>query len=90
MFPVSETTRRFAHFVGHCHGCSGLRSPWRFGSQGDDENQATTCFVSVFSSILAPNCQPIEHTPACREGAVSSSRNLSDHQSRPPSHAPNA
>jgi hypothetical protein len=27
------------------------------------------CFVSVFSSIVAPNCQPIEHTPACRQGA---------------------
>jgi hypothetical protein len=26
------------------------------------------CFVSLFSSILAPNCQPIEHAPACRYG----------------------
>jgi hypothetical protein len=24
--------------------------------------------VPVFSSILAPNCQPIEHAPACRYG----------------------
>jgi putative transposase len=25
--------------LGHCHGASGLRSHWRFGSQRDEENQ---------------------------------------------------
>src|ERR1700720_225050 len=28
------------------------------------------CFVSVFSSILAPNCQLIEHAPAYRHGML--------------------
>ena len=39
------------------------------------------CFVSVFSSILGPNCHPIEHTPACREGAF---RPEAPHGAAPP------
>jgi hypothetical protein len=30
---ASEVAKR------HCHGTSGLRSLWRFGTQGDEENQ---------------------------------------------------
>jgi predicted metal-binding protein len=50
LFAANQTQSKYKEFFqlarfilnlccGHCHGGSGLRSPWRFGSQGDDENQ---------------------------------------------------
>ncbi|MGB8897913.1 MAG: hypothetical protein WCC90_01055, partial [Methylocella sp.] len=32
---------------GHCHAASGLRSRWRFGSQGDEENQLSRLPLSA-------------------------------------------
>jgi len=32
---------------GRCHGASGLRSHWRLGSQGDEENQLHRVPVSA-------------------------------------------
>ena len=31
----------------HCHAASGLRSRWRFGSQGDEENQLSRLPLSA-------------------------------------------
>ena len=31
----------------HCHAASGLRSRWRFGSQGDEENQLSRLSLSA-------------------------------------------
>jgi predicted RNA-binding Zn-ribbon protein involved in translation (DUF1610 family) len=33
--------------AGRCHGASGLRSHWRLGSQGDEENQLHRAPVSA-------------------------------------------
>jgi hypothetical protein len=37
--PLAWRQLRVEGFDGRCHGVSGLRSHWRPGSQGDDENQ---------------------------------------------------
>src|SRR5580704_814260 len=40
IFQTGVGTRAlFAATDWHCHAASGLRSRWRFGSQGDEENQ---------------------------------------------------
>jgi hypothetical protein len=44
---VKNLNRRFEQMAGHCHGDSGLRPRWRFGSHGDEKNQLQRVPVST-------------------------------------------
>jgi hypothetical protein len=45
-------------FIGHCHAASGLRSRWRFGSQGDEENQLSWLPLSARDQKWTPDLGP--------------------------------
>jgi hypothetical protein len=44
---VSVKSGRTSASIWRCHGASGLRSHWRLGSQGDEENQLHRAPVSA-------------------------------------------
>ena len=44
---AGEAQLALEQFKGHCHATSGLRSRWRFCSQGDEENQLSRLPLSA-------------------------------------------